>query len=45
VTVDSVVPPGLWVDDSDEDDERLDRAAYEHDKRLLQVELLNSSTG
>jgi polyphosphate kinase 2 len=61
VTVDSVVPPGVWVDDSDEDDpvlrhadgsivdtwredypydDRLDRTAYEHDKRLLQVELL-----
>jgi polyphosphate kinase 2 len=57
----SVVPPGVWVDDSDEDDpvlrqadgsivdtwredypyaERLDRAEYDHHKRLLQVELL-----
>jgi polyphosphate kinase len=61
VSVDSVVPPGVWVDDSDEDDpvlrqadgtivdtwredypyaERLDRAEYDHHKRLLQVELL-----
>src|SRR3984957_16363157 len=57
----SVVPPGVWVDDSDEDDpvlrhadgtivdtwredypypERLERAEYDHHKRLLQVELL-----
>jgi polyphosphate kinase 2 len=61
MSADSVVPPGVWVDDSDEDDpvlrrddgtevdtwredypygERLDRAVYEHHKRLLQVELL-----
>jgi polyphosphate kinase 2 len=61
VSADSVVPPGVWVDDSDEDDpvlrqadgtivdtwredypyaERLDRADYDHHKRLLQVELL-----
>ena len=58
---DSVVPPGVWVDDSDEDDpvlrqadgtivdtwredypypHRLERAEYDHHKRLLQVELL-----
>jgi polyphosphate kinase len=58
---DTVVPPGVWVDDSDDDDPvlrnadgtivdtwredypypaRLDRAEYEHHKRLLQVELL-----
>ena len=58
---DSVVPPGVWVDDSDEDDpvlrqadgtivdtwredypypQRLERAEYDHHKRLLQVELL-----
>ncbi|HZC62404.1 MAG TPA: polyphosphate kinase 2 [Streptosporangiaceae bacterium] len=57
----SVVPPGVWVDDSDEDDpvlrnadgslvdtwredypyaERLSREEYDHEKRLLQVELL-----
>jgi polyphosphate kinase 2 len=57
----SVVPPGVWVDDSDEDDpvlrkadgslvdtwredypytERLSRDEYDHQKRLLQVELL-----
>jgi polyphosphate kinase 2 len=57
----SVVPPGVWVDDSDEDDpvlrkadgsmvdtwreeypyaERLSRDQYDHEKRLLQVELL-----
>jgi len=57
----SVVPPGVWVDDSDEDDpvlrkadgslvdtfredypysERLSREEYDHQKRLLQVELL-----
>jgi len=57
----SVVPPGVWVDDSDEDDpvlrnadgslvatfqedypyaERLTREEYDHQKRLLQVELL-----
>src|SRR3974390_464437 len=57
----SVVPPGVWVDDSDEDDpvlrradgtlvdtwreeypyaERLSREQYDHEKRLLQVELL-----
>jgi polyphosphate kinase len=61
VSTESVVPPGVWVDDSDEDDpvlrqadgtivdtwkedypygERLDRAEYDHHKRLLQVELL-----
>jgi polyphosphate kinase 2 len=61
VSTASVVPPGVWVDDSDEDDpvlrqadgtivdtwkedypygERLDRADYDHHKRLLQVELL-----
>jgi polyphosphate kinase 2 len=61
MTGDSVVPAGVWVDDSDDDDpvlrradgtivdtwredypydERLDRDAYEHHKRLLQVELL-----
>ena len=57
----SVVPPGVWVDDSDEDDpvlrnadgsmvdtwqedypyaERLSREEYDHEKRVLQVELL-----
>lgn len=57
----SVVPPGVWVDDSDEDDpvlrnadgsmvdtwredypypERLSREEYDHEKRLLQVELV-----
>jgi polyphosphate kinase 2 len=57
----SVVPPGVWVDESDEDDpvlrnadgslvdtwrddypyaERLSREEYDHEKRLLQVELL-----
>jgi len=57
----SVVPPGVWVDDSDEDDpvlrnadgslvdtwreeypyaERMTREEYDHQKRLLQVELL-----
>jgi polyphosphate kinase len=57
----NVVPPGVWVDDSDEDDpvlrkadgslvdtwreeypyaERLSREEYDHEKRLLQVELL-----
>jgi polyphosphate kinase len=57
----SVVPPGVWVDDSDEDDpvlrkadgslvdtwreeypyaERMTREEYDHEKRLLQVELL-----
>jgi len=57
----SVVPTGVWVDDSDEDDpvlrkadgslvdtfredypysERLSREEYDHQKRLLQVELL-----
>jgi polyphosphate kinase len=57
----SMVAPGVWVDDSDEDDpvlrnadgtivdtwredypyaERLSREEYEHEKRLLQVELL-----
>jgi len=61
MATDSVVPPGVWVDDSDEDDpvlrhadgtivdtwredypypERLERAEYDHHKRLLQVELL-----
>jgi polyphosphate kinase len=61
MTGNSVVPPGVWVDDSDDDDpvlrradgstvdtwredypyrDRLDRAVYEHHKRLLQVELL-----
>jgi polyphosphate kinase len=58
--MDSVLPPGAWVDDSEDDDPvlrradgsivdtwredypygtRLDRDSYEHDKRLLQVEL------
>jgi polyphosphate kinase len=57
----NVVPPGVWVDDTDEDDpvlrnadgsmvdtwredypytERLSREEYDHEKRLLQVELL-----
>jgi polyphosphate kinase 2 len=57
----TVLPPGVWVDDSDHDDpvlrhpdgtivdtwredypysERLQRAEYEHLKRLLQIELL-----
>jgi polyphosphate kinase len=57
----NVVPPGVWVDDSDEDDpvlrkadgsmvdtwreeypyaERMTREEYDHEKRLLQVELL-----
>jgi polyphosphate kinase len=56
-----VIPPGVWVDDSDEDDpvlrnadgsmvdtwrqdypypERLSREEYDHEKRVLQVELL-----
>jgi polyphosphate kinase len=56
-----VVPPGVWVDDSDEDDpvlrnadgspvdtwrqeypyaQRMTREEYDHEKRLLQVELL-----
>ena len=62
----SIVPPGVWVDDSDEDDpvlrnadgtmvdtwredypyaERLGRDEYEHEKRLLQVELLKLQAG
>src|SRR5690348_14849848 len=57
----NVVPPGVWVDDSDEDDpvlrnadgslvdtwredypyaERMSREEYDHEKRVLQVELL-----
>jgi polyphosphate kinase len=61
MTDENVLPPGVWVDDTDDDDpvlrqadgrivdtwredypypERLDRDEYEHQKRLLQVELL-----
>ena len=61
MSTDTVLLPGMWVDDSEDDDpvlryadgrpvdtwrqdypysERLGRAEYEHEKRLLQVELL-----